>query len=53
MSESFLSGFCKIREFVVQLDEFSCILTGLRLAGARAAAAASASAVGLNYGWKD
>jgi hypothetical protein len=51
MSESFLSGFCKIREFVVQLEGFSCILQGLRLADRRAAAAAIAAAVSFNYGW--
>lgn len=53
MSKSFLSGFCKIREFVVQLAGLSCILQGLRLADRRAAAAAATATVGLNCGWKD
>lgn len=53
MSETFLSGFCKTAEFVVQLDALSCILFSLRLADGRGAAAAAAGAVSFNHGWKD
>lgn len=53
MSKPVLSGFCKIREFVVQLDGLSCILQGLRLADGGAAAAAIAAAISFNDGWND
>lgn len=52
MSKSVLSGFCKIREFVVQLAGLSCILQSLRLADrGGAAAAAGPAAIGFNDGW--